>query len=69
MTRPPWLWWTLLVIAGLLIALGAFVLGFLSEPSAVGRMRTALYVVGAGSIVIGVASGVGGVWMLASRRT
>lgn len=69
MTRPRWAWWALLLVAAVLILLGFFVLGFLSEPSAIGRMRAALYVIGAGSIVLGVALGVGGVWMLASRRT
>jgi hypothetical protein len=69
MSRPRWLSWTLLVLAAVLILLGIFMLGFLSEPSAVGRMRGALYVIGAGSIVLGLASGAGGVWMLVSRRT
>lgn len=69
MTRPAWAWWALLVLAVVLIVLGVFVLGFLSEPSAIGRMRSALYVIGAGSIALGVASGIGGFWMLASRRT
>jgi hypothetical protein len=69
MKRPRWVSWTLLVLAAVLILAGVFVLGFLTEPSAVGRMRSALYVIGAGSIVLGVAAAAGGVWMLATRRT
>lgn len=68
-TRPRWLWWILVFAGVALIVVGIFVLGFLSEPSAVGRMRAALYVIGAGSIAVGVAAGGGGAWMLASRRT
>jgi hypothetical protein len=48
---------------------GLFVLGFLSEPSAVGRMRAALVGIGAGSIVIGAAGAGLGLWMLFRRRT
>ena len=69
MRRAAWVSWALLIVAVVLIVLGVFLLGFLSEPSAIGRMRAALYVLGAGSIVLGVAAGAGGVWMLASRRT
>ena len=59
----------MVILAVVLVLAGLFVLGFLTEPSAIGRMRTALYVIGAGSIVLGVAALAGGVWMLASRRT
>lgn len=69
MSRPRVAWWVLFVLSVALIVIGVFVLGFLSEPSAIGRMRAALYVIGAGLIVLGIASGVGGVWMLATRRT
>jgi len=60
-----------LVAGGAAFAVGGgFVLGFLGEPSAVGRVHTALLVVGAGSLVIGLACVVWGSWMLlAARRT
>jgi len=60
--------WALLVAAGLLLWWGWFVLGFLSEPSAVGNLRTGLIVVGAGSMAAGLASGLTGFWMLVARR-
>jgi hypothetical protein len=57
------------VVGAALLLWGWFVLGFLTEPSAVGRMRSALVGIGAGSIVVG-AAGVGvGLWMLFRRRT
>ncbi len=69
MNAPRWIWWLLVFVAPVLLILGAFVLGFLSEPSAVGRMRDALYLIGVGGIVVGLAAGAGGVWMLVKRRT
>ena len=68
MTRRSWAW-TLVVVGLALIVLGWVVMSFLAEPSAVGRMRAALIGVGVGSIAIGVAGGVTGVWMLIARRT
>jgi nitrate reductase gamma subunit len=65
----PWVWWTLLIGAVLLVAWGWFVLGFLTEPSAVGRMRSGLIVIGGVSIALGVIAAVAGVWMLLARRT
>jgi hypothetical protein len=59
----------LLVLAVLFVWWGWFVVGFLGEPSAVGRLRTALIVTGFGSIGVGVAGAVAGVWMLVARRT
>ncbi|GAC1473528.1 MAG: hypothetical protein PVS3B2_09910 [Candidatus Dormibacteraceae bacterium] len=47
---PKWVWWTLLVGAALLVAWAWFVLGFLGEPSAVGRSRAVLGIVAGGSI-------------------
>jgi hypothetical protein len=62
-------WWTVVIVAIVFALWGFFVLGFLSEPSAIGRMRAALVGIGAGSIVVG-AAGVGvGLWMLFRRRT
>ncbi len=69
MIWPRWASWLLIFVAPLLLVLGAFVLGFLSEPSAVGRLRAALYVIGAGGILAGLAAGGAGVWMLVRRRT
>ena len=61
-------WWTIVVVAVVFLAWGVFVLGFLSEPSAIGRMRTALIGIGAGSIVLGVAGAGAGLWMLFRRH-
>jgi len=60
--------WALLVAAGLLLWWGWLVLGFLSEPSAVGNLRTGLIVLGAGSMAAGLVSGLTGLWMLVARR-
>jgi putative effector of murein hydrolase LrgA (UPF0299 family) len=48
---PRWVWWTLLAGAAILAVWGVFVLGFLSEPSAIGRVRTLLRLIGIGSLV------------------
>ena len=69
MRVPKWVWWSLLLGAVLLVAWGWFVLGFLTEPSAVGRMRSGLIVIGGVSIALGVIAAVAGVWMLLARRT
>ena len=69
MRAPRWASWALLAGAVALAAWGWFVLGFLSEPSAVANLRVALIVIGAGSIALGVAAAITGVWMLISRRT
>ena len=58
-----------MAVAVLLIAAGIFVLSFRSEPSAVGRLRTGLDVIGGGCIALGVLGGATGAWMLVSRRT
>ena len=60
--------WALLVAAGLLLWWGWFVLGFLSEPSAVGNLRMGLIVIGTGSMAAGLISGLTGFWMLVARR-
>ena len=58
----------LLAVAGFLVWWGWFVLGFLDEPSAVDRVRTALIVVGGASIAAGFAgAGLGAVMLIASR--
>lgn len=62
-------WWTIVVVGAVVFLWGLFVLGFLSEPSAVGRMRAALVGVGAGSMGLGVAGASVGLWMLFRRRT
>ena len=56
-------------LAAVLLLWGWFVLGFLEEPSAVENVRVALIVIGIGSIVLGVACGAAGLWMLVARRT
>jgi hypothetical protein len=61
-------WWTVVIVAAVFVLWGWFVLGFLSEPSAIGRMRTALVAIGAGSIVLGVGGAGAGLWMLFRRR-
>ena len=59
-----------LIVAGILLLWwGYFVLSFLGEPSAVGRLRIALIATGVGSLGVGAAGGVTGVWMLVTRRT
>jgi hypothetical protein len=67
-TRRSWAW-TLVVVGLALVVAGWVVMSFLTEPSAVGRMRTALIAIGAGSIAVGAIGGVAGVWMLIARRT
>jgi hypothetical protein len=62
-------WWTIVIVAIVFAFWGLFVLGFLSEPSAIGRMRTALVGIGAGSILVGAAGAGVGLWMLFRRRT
>jgi hypothetical protein len=59
----------LLAACVVLFICGVFVLGFLGEPSAVGRMRTALAVIGGVLILAGVAAAAFGVRMLIARRT
>lgn len=59
----------LLALCSVVVICGIFVLGFLAEPSAVGRVRTALMVIGGGMIGAGVAGAVFGVRMLVARRT
>jgi hypothetical protein len=61
-------WWPF-VNAAFLLLWGWFVLGFLTEPSAVHNVRVALIVMGGGSIVLGLASAAVGIWMLVARRT
>ena len=56
---PPWLWVALLVGAVLTIWWGWFVFGFIQEPSAVGRVLTALLTLIATSIVAGLAGAMG----------
>jgi hypothetical protein len=59
----------MIVLGAALLVAGWVVLGFLTEPSAVGRVRTALVVVGGGAIAVGAIGGITGVWMLVTRRT
>jgi hypothetical protein len=59
----------LLAACVVLLICGVFVLGFLDEPSAVGRMRTALEAIGALLILAGIVAAFFGVRMLIARRT
>ena len=61
-------WWTIVVVAVVFFLWGLFVLGFLSEPSAIGRMRAALIGIGAGSIILAVGSASVALWMLFRRH-
>jgi hypothetical protein len=67
MKAPRWVWWSLLIVAAIFLLWGWFILGFLTEPSAVGRLRTALIVIGAGSIVAGVTGAFVGIAMLVKK--
>jgi hypothetical protein len=51
---PNWVSWTLVAGAAILFVWGFFVLTFLSEPSAVGRMLAALVLIGGGSVATAV---------------
>jgi hypothetical protein len=61
--------WTLVLVAAALVGAGGFVISFRDEPSAVGRVETALVAIGVSLIAVGVAGGIAGVWMLITRRT
>jgi hypothetical protein len=59
---PSWVWWTLLIGAGLLIIWAWFLSAFFSEPSAVGRSRAVLGMVAGGSVgtaLLGVVAAIG----------
>jgi hypothetical protein len=53
----------------MLLYWGWFVLGFLGEPSAVGRVWVALIVIGVGSLALGAGCSATATWMLIARRT
>ena len=59
----------LLMACVVFLICGVFVLGFLGEPSAVGRMRAAIEVIGGVLIVAAAVAGFFGVRMLIARRT
>jgi len=62
-------WWTLIAAAAALFWWGWFVLGFLGEPSAVDRVRVALFVIGGGSLAVAFGAASTALWMLFARRT
>jgi len=66
---PRWAPNALFVVAVLLVVFGVFMLTFISEPSVVGRMHTAVLGIGVICIVLGLGGGAAGVWMLIARRT
>jgi len=55
---PRWVWGALLVGAVVLVAWSWFLLGFLDEPSAVGRSRTALGIAAGGSVGVAILAAV-----------
>ena len=61
-TTPPWVWVALLIGSGLMLWWGWFIVGFLTEPSAVGRIWVVLVTssaYSAGSAVVGVIGAIG----------
>ena len=61
-TTPPWVWVALAFGAGVMIAWAWFIIGFLVEPSAVGRIRVVLVtssVYSAGTAVVAVIGAIG----------
>jgi hypothetical protein len=59
---PSWVWWTLLIGAGVLFIWAWFLSGFFAEPSAVGRSRAVLGMVAGGSLgtaLLGVVAAIG----------
>lgn len=69
MKFPRWVPNALFVVAVVLVIFGVFMLSFISEPSVVGRMHTAVLGLGVVCIALGLGGGVAGVWMLVARRT
>jgi hypothetical protein len=69
MRFPRWAANGLLVVSVLLLLWGAFVLSFITEPSVVGRMHTAVLGIGVACIALGVGGGAASIWMLVARRT
>jgi len=69
MRFPRWAPNALFVVAVLLVIFGVFMLTFISEPSVVGRMHTAVLGIGVICIALGLGGGAAGVWMLIARRT
>jgi hypothetical protein len=65
---PRWVWWTLLVGSALLVVWAWFVLGFRSEPSAVGRSRVVLDLVAGGSIGAALVGAAAAAALLGRRR-
>jgi hypothetical protein len=61
-TTPPWVWPVLLIGAAVMLGWAWFIIGFLPEPSAVGRVRIVLLTSAAysiGSALLGVIGAVG----------
>ena len=67
-SSPSWISWILLVGAVVLVGWAWFVLGFLSEPSAVGRTWVALVVIGGTSIAAAVVGLVAAAGLLRPAR-
>ena len=67
-TPPPWVWAVLVFGAGVMLAWAWFILGFLSEPSAVGRIRVVLVTSAAYSLGTAAVGVVGAVGLMRRRR-
>ena len=68
MRIPHWAASALLAGAVVLLLWGLFVLSFKSEPSAVGRLGAALFVIGGGSIGTGLVGGVAAIGAMLRTR-
>ena len=67
-TTPPWVWVVLVFGAGVMIAWAWFILGFLSEPSAVGRIRLVLVTSSAYSAGSAVVAAIGAIGLIRRER-
>jgi hypothetical protein len=63
-TTPAWLWWALLAGAVVMAAWAWFIFGFITEPSAVGRVLAVLVTWIALSITAALAGAVGAIGLL-----
>lgn len=65
---PPWVWVTLTFGAGVMLAWAWFVIGFLGEPSAVGRIRLVLVTSSAYSVASALVSLIGAIGLMRRER-
>jgi len=67
-TTPPWVWVTLVFGAGVMLAWAWFIIGFIGEPSAVGRIRWVLVTSSAYSVASALVSLVGAIGLIRRER-